>query len=152
MSSYIYTLTAGALVVSILVTLAGSGSMGKLVKLLAGVFMALTVIAPLLKLELPDPEDWMSKLESDGRSAVAAGEEMADEAYRAIIKERMEAYILDKAARYQAAVTVNVVLDQAGVPAAVEISGAVSPYVRAKLAQELHAELGLGEEVQRWTG
>ena len=150
MTAYIYTVTAAALISAILVTLAGRGSTGALVKVLAGIFMALTVVSPILKVELPDPQTWMSGIETDGAAAAAAGEELADEAMRAIIIERTQAYVMDKAARFDVAVAVDVDLDQLGIPVAITLTGHVSPEVKAKMAQELAADLGLGEEVQNW--
>lgn len=151
MTAYIYTVTVTALAASVLVTLVGRGSMGILVKLTAGMFMALTVISPLVKLELPDPETWINGYEADGRRAAMAGEELADKAYRTFIKEQTQAYILDKASRYGACLDVDVVVDDRGFPASVMISGWISPYSKARLAEELDTELGLGEEVQQWT-
>lgn len=152
MTGYICTVTAAALVVAILTALSGSGTMGALVKLVAGVFMALTVVSPLLKLELPDPQAWMSGFEIDGEAAAASGQALADEAYQAIIKQRTEAYILDKAARYGADLEVEVTLDDQGIPVAVTLHGNVSPAARAALTKELALDLGLGEEVQQWIG
>lgn len=150
MIAYIRTVTAAALIVSVLTALAGRGTMGTLFRLTAGVFMALTILSPVLKLELPDMESWISSFEIDGVDAAAAGEAMAEDARRGCIKERTQSYILDKAACYGASLKVEVVLDEEGMPAAVMLRGKISPYAKARMTQELEAELGLGKEVQRW--
>ena len=150
MTESICTVTAAALVVSVLMSLAGHGSMRALVKLVAGVFMALTLISPLMKLEFPDINTWMHALETDGYAAAQAGAGLAEDARRTIIKERTQAYILDKAARYGAALEVDVTVNKNGIPDAVTLTGSISPYAKAAISRELSAELGMEEEMQRW--
>lgn len=150
MKAYILTVTAGAVLVSIVQKLAGKGTMGSLVRLIAGVFMALTVMAPVVKLELPDPAQWLAGLSADGQAAAAVGEKQGKDAAAAIITERTQAYILDKAADYDASLTVRVTLDEAGYPASVTLTGPVSPYARASLERIIASDLGIGEENQQW--
>lgn len=147
---YILSVTAAAILTAIVRDLAGQGNMRKLVEFIGGIFMALTLISPLMKLELPDVENWLGTYAADGEAAAAVGEEMAGDAARAVIKARVEAYILDKAAVYSAAPTVEVELDAEGLPAAVTVAGDISPYAKARLAQMMEADLGLGEEAQTW--
>lgn len=149
-SGYILTVTAASILAAILRTLAGEGSMGKLVQLLAGVFVALTVISPLMHLELPDPARWLEDYAADGTAAAAAGENMARNASRAIITEQAEAYIVDKAALYRANLDAAVELDEDGAPVSVTLTGNVAPYARARLSQIIETDLGIGEEAQRW--
>lgn len=130
--------------------LAGKGAMGNLVKYLAGIFMALTILSPLVRLELPDLTRWMTTFQSEGREAAAAGAEMAEEASRELIKARLEAYILDKAASLGADVTAGVKLDDLGIPESVMIRGKVPAAVKARLAWMLREDLGIGEEGQHW--
>ena len=147
---YILTVTAAAILAAVLQSLAGQGTMGAMVKLITGVFMALTVLSPLVKVEVPDLEQWFSSFAAEGASAAAAGEDMANDAAWAIIKAQVEAYILDKAAGYDASLSVEAVLDETGVPVSVTLSGAISPYARARLMRMLEDDLGLGEEAQQW--
>lgn len=150
MKEYICTVTAAALIVSVLVSLAGRGQMRPLVKFVAGVFMALTAISPLLKLELPDMTSWTVGLEAEGQEAAEAGKALADDAMGTIIMEHTRTYIMDKAARYGVSVEVDVELDDSGIPVGVTLTGEVSPYAKDRLSREMAAELGLKEEVQRW--
>lgn len=150
MKQYILTVVAAAILVSILQSLAGQGAMGSMVKLIGGIFMALTVISPLVKMELPDPVQWFSVLSAEGASAAAEGNAMANDATRSIIKTQVEAYILDKAASYDASLSVETVLDETGVPVMVTLTGAISPYAKARMARMLEDDLGLGKEAQQW--
>lgn len=149
-ASYILSVTAAALLAAILKTLAGQGSMGTLVKFLAGLFMAVTILSPLRHLELPDMNQWLTGIHIDGASAAAVGEEMADEASAAIINQRLEAYILDKAGQLGASLVVDVTLNDDGIPAAVTLEGEIAPGAKGKLAEILETELGLPKEVQHW--
>ena len=151
-ASYILSVTAAAIVTAILLSLAGHGSMAGPVKLLAGVFMTLTVVSPVLKLELPDPAAWLSDYTASAQAAAAMGEELADDAAHSFIKSRTEAYILDKAALYGAALEADVTLDDEGIPVCVTLTGSVSPYARTGLAKIIQEDLGIGEEAQLWRG
>lgn len=146
MRAYILTVVSAAILVSVLRSLTKE----PLVRLVTGVFMALTVASPLVKLELPDVGAWMAAISADGEDAAAEGQQMAKEAERAIIKARVEAYILDKAAGYDAPLAVEVTVGEDAMPVSVTLTGPVSPYAKARLAQMMAQELGLGEEAQTW--
>lgn len=147
LAQYILTVTAAAMLVGILQSLAGQGSMGTLTKLLGGVFLALTILSPVLRLEIPDPAEWFADFTLDGESLVAEGSAMAADAKADIIRSQLEAYILDKAG---ADLAVAVELDEMGIPCGVTLTGDVSPHTKAQLSRMLEDDLGLGEEVQQW--
>lgn len=147
LTQYILTVVAAAMLVGILQSLAGQGTMGILTKLLGGVFLALTMLSPVLKLEIPDPAAWFSDMVMDGESLAAEGEAMAADAKEDIIRSQVEAYILDKA---DADLAVSVELDAEGIPCGVTLTGDVSPRTKAQLSRMLAEDLGLGEEVQQW--
>ena len=147
LTQYILTVVAAAMLVGILQSLAGQGTMGTLTKLLGGGFLALTMLSPVLKLEIPDPAEWFSDAVMDGESMAAEGTAMAADAKEDIIRSQVEAYILDKAG---VDLAVSVELDAAGVPCGVTLTGDISPPAKAKLSRVLAEELGLGEEVQQW--
>ena len=150
MTQYIVTVTAAAALVSILLKLAGPGTMGAIIRLTAGVFMALTVLGPVWKLELPDVSQWIAVSAAEGQAAAAEGEKMGRDTQQAIIKQRMEAYILDKAEAYDAVLEVEVTLDGDGLPASVVLTGPVDPYTKACLTRIIASELGMEKEVQQW--
>lgn len=147
LAQYILTVVAAAMLVGILQSLAGQGTMGTITKLLGGVFLALTMLSPVLTLEIPDPAEWFSDVVMDGESMAAEGMAMAADAKEDIIRSQVEAYILDKAG---ADLAVAVELDAAGVPCGVTLTGDISPRTKAQLSRMLAEDLGLGEEVQQW--
>lgn len=151
-AGYILTVTAAAVLAAIVKHLAGQGAMGTLIRFLCGLFLVLTMLSPLLKLELPALDDWLADFRYDGRDAADTGAEMAAEARHHIIKSRMEAYILDKAALYGAELRVDVDLDGSGIPEGVTLEGKISPGTRQVLARWMTTELGIEEEMQHWIG
>lgn len=150
LTRYILSVTAAAVLVSILRIMAGEGVMGKLTKLLTGLFLAVTVLSPLVQLEIPDPSGWLEDYLADGDEAARAGEVLAKEYSHAIISEEIEAYILDKAASIGASLAVEVRLDDGGLPETVTLTGSISPGCRAQLSRMVLEELGVGEEAQIW--
>ena len=80
----------------------------------------------------------------------AEGTALAADAKADIITAQVEAYILDKAALYQAPVTVDVTLDEEGTPVSVRLSGAVSPYAKTRLSEMMETDLGIKKEAQQW--
>ena len=154
MRAYILSVCAAALIASILINLAGNGSVGKFMKMLSGLFLAVTVMAPLVHLELPDPSAWIEDFSREGREAAAEGEQMAREYSAAIISAEVEAYILDKASIYGAELMVDIEMGagETPVPESIRIQGSISPYGRMQLQQLLTEEFGIPKEQQIWIG
>ena len=151
MTGYILSVTCAAVLAAILRTIAGEGAMGKLTKLLSGLFLAVTVLSPLVKIEIPDPARWLEDYMAEGEAAAQTGEVMAKEYSASIISAELEAYILDKAAELGCTVTAEVRLNDGGLPASVTLSGSVSTADKAALPRMLVRELGIGEEAVIWS-
>ena len=79
---------------------------------------------------------------------------MAYQAMTELIKEKSQAYILDKAAELDASITADVTISEEELPKplSVVISGQVSPYNRKRLESILETDLGIAKENQVWTG
>ena len=80
------------------------------------------------------------------------GSREAEAQKEAIIKTRLEAYIVEKARQANASVTADITLGQEGLPQAVTVTGALSPAARGRLKQILTQELGIPEVRQQWNG
>lgn len=151
---YFLSVTAAALICGIVTGLLGKkGTAAAFIKLIAGMFLAFTVINPLARLEWDRLTDYVDDISVDSSAAVGAGTAAAQNAFRDGIKAQTEAYILDKAAAWDAGLTVEVSLSNTDppVPVAVFLSGQVSPYAKAQLAQMMEQELGISKEDQIWT-
>ena len=153
MKGYLISVVAAAMICGIIQKLLGEkGTIGLMGKLLCGVFLALTLIAPLRSVKLQDPDSFAHAYAQDAKMLTLEGEEYAQDALAASIKQRTEAYILDKAAGMDVALTVEVTLDesQIPVPLSVRITGAVSPYAKQRLTTIIQEELGIDKEHQIW--
>jgi hypothetical protein len=152
--TYLLSVIAAAVICSLVTAIPGkSGSISSVLKLMTGIFMAVTVLSPLVPFQLPNIQSYMDTFHADAITAVSAGQHMADSDMRQIIKSRVEAYILDKAAAYGVDLTVEVSLtdDEVPVPCGVKLSGAVSPYAKLTLSNMLVEDLGIRKEEQIWT-
>lgn len=150
---YILSVVAAAIICAIIKTLAdGKSTPSYIIKLLAGLFVALTVIAPVAKLELRDITDYVQNFQISADAAVQSGISYSVTELSAIIKGRTQAYILDKAQSLGAEIVADVHLndDLPPVPCTVTLTGQVSPYVKERLTQYIADDLGIAEENQEW--
>lgn len=153
--TYLISVTAASLVCGIVNTLAGKkGTISSVIKLLTGLFLALTVVRPVVDLSIPDLNSYISSINTDAQAAVADGKNMASAELSAIIKAQTQAYILDKAASLGVDMEVEVILSDGAppLPVGVILTGAVSPYAKAHLSTYLEETLGIPREAQQWTG
>ena len=152
---YILSVTTAAILLSILHTIAGKKSTtAVLVKLIGGLFVAFTVIAPVADVNTGPLLSFSADLSEQGSAFAALGEANSGAELRGIIKQRCEAYILDKALTYGADLDVEVSLtgDDIPVPAEVRLQGSISPYTKATFTQWLEDEMGIPKEQQLWIG
>jgi hypothetical protein len=148
MKAYAMTVICAAFALAILAAIAPDGP-GKGTRQLAGtVFLVLTVLAPLGRSRLPALD--LSALTREGESVAQMGKVQYEAAYSAGITERLEAYILTKAAALGLEPQVRVELDPEGMPERVELTADAEPQVREMLTGQLVRELGLKREDVIW--
>lgn len=152
---YILSVTAASILLGIAQTLVGKkGGSATLVRLIGGLFLAFTVIAPLADVDLGAVFDAPWDFAQQGSTIVAQGEQISRDELRRIIKQRCEAYILDRASTLHTQLEVEVTLSQDDVPfpTAVRLRGSVSPYTKTILQQWLSEDMGIPRENQIWIG
>lgn len=149
---YLLGVSAAALVCGIATKLIRKGMIGSVVKLMAGVFVALAVAAPLVEIRLDALSDLTLDAQTDAAQVAADGENSARQAMAQIISQKSAAYILDKAEALGASLTVEVTVSADGypVPCSVELAGRVSPYAKSVLAAYISDQLGIDTEEQTW--
>ena len=150
---YLISVTAAALLCGILKSLMGEkGSSAALVRLICGIFLALTVIRPLKELTLTDISLLPSGFLTEARATSGKGVEYTRQTRADLIKEQCEAYILDKAKTLGASIQVEIGISEAGepIPAGSIITGNLSPYARNQLSNALEKDLGIAQEDQKW--
>lgn len=152
-SEYLLRILAVGVVCAICSCLTHSNrTSGGLIRMLCGIFLAVTLIAPLTKVKLENFSDYLDTVTAQASALSKDGDLDAKNELYAVIKEQVESYILDKANSLgvHVQVTASISQDDVPVPQRVEISGSVSPYHKKVLSQYIQQELGVPEAQQIW--
>lgn len=149
---YLLRLLWAALVCGIVNRTAKGSVCAPVIRLLCGVFLTVVLVQPLGSFSFDAPLQWTQGLETAAADAVRQGSREAQAQKEAIIKTRLEAYIVEKAAQAGASVTADITLGGDGLPRAVTVTGALSPAVKGRLKRMLTQELGIPEVRQQWNG
>ena len=152
---YLLTVTAAAIICGMAKTIADEKTVsGTVIRLIAGLIMTLSVLSPVVKLNLGELPDITSAFVAEGKVAASRGEELAARQAMVIIKDQLQAYILDKAASFGAELEVEVLMpdDGSAQPEGVILWGNVSPYAKARLQDMIEEDLNIAKEKQQWIG
>lgn len=151
--TYLLTVVSASIICALVINFLGKKSpYSPIIMLLSGLFLSITVISPLTKLNLDNISSYFDDFGTEASAAVYDGTNMANTSVAAIIKENTEAYILDKANSFGATVNVDVSLndDTPPLPVSVVIRGAVAPYVKVKIQEIIENDLAIPKENQSW--
>lgn len=150
---YLLSVTAAAFLCAIAKHIVGEkGSAGKLIPVITGLFLCITVISPVIHIRLGDIEEYFDDFNLEAGAYSSDGHEIAHEEMKKIIKEQTEAYILDEAERLGTQITVDIQLsdDDSLIPCAVQIQGSTSPYQKQRMSKYISDYLGIPQENQIW--
>ena len=150
--AYLLRLLWAAMVCGILNRMVKGSGCAPVIRLLCGVFLTVVLVQPLCGISFEEPLRWTEDLNALGAEIVAQGSREAQAQKEAIIKARLEAYIVEKAAQAGASVTADITLGGDGLPRAVTVTGALSPAAKRKLRQVMTEALGIPEVRQQWNG
>ena len=151
---YLFSLCAAALLCSLVRALVPKGRMKSICSLLCGMFLAMTALSGLAGWALEDVAEELSRMRIAAEEARTGVEIRNREALQAIIKQKTEAYIWDKAQELGLAVAIDVTVAEDAsypYPAAVRITGSFSEMQRQSLTQYIEENLAIGKEQQTWT-
>jgi hypothetical protein len=151
--TYLLAVVGAAMICGIITRLVGEkGTQGAMIKLIAGLILAFTVIRPVANIRLDGFADFADLYTDAGALAASEGKQLTYDAIRASIKAQTEAYILDKAAGLDLDLEVEVTVsqDEIPVPKSVRLSGKSSPYAKSRLQAIITQELGVEKENQVW--
>ena len=154
MKQYILTIVSVAVLSSVLLKLLNDKSSAyKLIKLMCGIIMVLTIVSPWTKVTIDDYLEGFEWVKRDAAAVQEEGEILVQQKLKESITERTEAYILDKAALLGADISVSITCTTSDVPIpiSVELSGNASPYAKSRLRQILSSDVGIPEDKQIWT-
>ena len=152
--AYLLSVSAAALLCGLVRYFIGKkGTSAAVGNMVAGIFLLVTIISPLTGLDNLKLENITDRWQAEAADAASLGSNEAKKAQDAIIKQQLEAYILDKATVYHADLQVDIILSKTGnaVPVAVSLQGAVAPYAKQQLQQMIEQDLGISKENQQWT-
>lgn len=149
---YIISVTAAAMLCSILTAIVGGKQIKPIWKLIVGIFLTLTAIRPLADIDLGAVPTLAEGYTLQAEEAVMTGKELMDSQKQTIIKSRLESYILDKAEGLGVTLTVDILLDEHGLPVSVQLNGDVSPGAKSRLKSIIAVDLGIPKEAQIWCG
>jgi len=152
--SYVLRIIAAAIICAVVRGLLNEKTTtGQVANLLCGIFMAVTVIAPLANISFQNITCYLDDISVSADAYVEDGKTLAQDSISEIIITKTNAYILDKAKSMGLQIEVEVELDADNntVPCGITIHGAVSPYAREELGAYIEENLGIAKEFQKWT-
>ncbi len=152
-AEYLLSITAAAIICVAVKYIPGNKSTaGNMISIVAGVFMLITVLSPLLNKSFRNLEEYFADFYFSGDDVALSAAEEANTQLREIIKQQAEAYIMEETTRMSLSVSieVNVANTEPPVPNFITISGNVSPYNKAQLTGYIADNLGIAQENIRW--
>lgn len=150
---YLLSLVVSAIICAIAKSVTSEKTFtGGITRLIAGIIMTLTVLSPVMTINIADLSILTTDLTDEAAAAAAAGKEMASSEMNSIIIQQTQAYILDKAADFGAALEVEVLMpqDSSSLPIGVILNGNVSPYAKTQLQRIIAEDIQITKENQQW--
>ena len=149
---YLISIAAVSMITSIILGITKkNGAVSAIVKLLAGLFVTISVLNPLIGIRLGSAQTYFEQLSINGADAANFGQFAAEEEMKELISERCQSYVYEKARSLGADIVVDVYLHEL-LPSSVVISGAISPNAKKQLSDYITENLGVSLEDQQWIG
>jgi len=149
---YVLSVICAAMICAILLDLADKCGFRKQIQLVCSIFVACTLLSPLVRFEIPTLAGLGSDYRELAHSAAAQGETIRIQSVAAIIRQETEAYILKEAKSIGADVEVDVQLDYGDPPKPTDVTlrGTFDADAEIQLSRFLADELGIQKEHQTW--
>ncbi len=150
---YLLGIISAALLISLAQALIPGQRMRRAAGLTGGLILILVVLAPLRTISFADIAQQMSRLWMDADAAQTGISVDNRDLIAAIIKDKTEAYILDKAGQLGCRVTVQVEVEadaQYPYPCAAVLIGTWTEEQREALRSYMSADLAIPEDAQTW--
>lgn len=154
LKKYVLSVICAAAICGIINGIPVDGSHSKLLKILCGVFMAITILKPLPGIPKQDVSTYFEKYTIEADIIAKRGISDALQAQKEVIINETEAYILNKASCLNSEIEVQVILEgnEGLIPTSVVIKGDLSAEEKEYLQQSIANELGISKERQVWYG
>lgn len=150
---YLLSIVAISLLASLLLTLVPKGSVHRTLSFLCGLAVILVTIGPVAKLDFEDLARSFSQMQIGSDFSGEDVQTNNDELIAAIIKEKAETYIWDKAHALGLSLTVTVEVktgDGYPYPYSVSVRGACSRQQKTQLERDIAANLAIPSQRQEW--
>lgn len=153
LAGYVLRLSCGSLLSALLLSVSGcSGSSGKILKQLTGLFLTFLAISPIRTLEmtdlLPDP----SWYQTQGTEYTLEGKIAAQEAFSELITDQYRAYILTRAEELSLSPEILLQTDpDTGLLLELTLRCNAAPAEKQLLTDLLCRDLGLERSAIHWT-
>lgn len=148
--AYILTIAVAAITGAVIMSLTpGTSGHQRIIKMTCGLFLLVTVCVPMGEIEpmeletLDDFRDEAARIESDTQKQVE--QELAT-----VIREKVAAYIEDKAETMGAKLSVEVTLNEDMLPWEITLTGRVAPYAKSQLKAQIQEALAIPAQRQVW--
>lgn len=155
MKSYLLSVTAASILcASIKRIFDKKNGVCSIIRFVSGIMLSVVVISPILKININELDlDSILGVNAD-LFPVAEGEAEGVSAQKEIIQQTTAAYIQNKAAEFDCALDVEVMLQEEHpyAPRAVVLNGAVSPYAKTEICNWIEVNLSIPSEEQKWIG
>ena len=142
----------GTLCGIIQLSFSGKNSTSSAVRLITGLVLTVTVLSPLMHIDVLDLESILHLASIETQGIVAEGEQAAEDQMATLIKQRTESYIMEKAKDFGLGICADVELENTmpPVPRRVTVIGPVTPYAKKQLSLCMREDLEIAEENQIW--
>ena len=150
---YLLSITAAALLLSLLMSLIHNGKMHRLLCFVGSLLMVLAVIRPVVRLDAEDIELAIKNMELETKLSQDDICSQNNQIVADIIKEQCQTYILDKAAANGQDLTVEIIISEEGdypYPVSVVLYGDASQEERERLEKVIEQDIGIPPERQEW--
>lgn len=151
LKDYLVAVCSAAILCAILKQVVGKGKLSSgTIKMLSGLFVAICIIAPWKQFSLQDLQIYNPLDTETAELFVEDGKHRTQNQIDAIITQKVEAYILEKANQLRVQVEVSVELSDEGIPSRSIITGELTKGEREELSAFLASQIGIQREMQIW--
>ena len=149
--SYLFSVCAAAILCGIVLKITPpKGSSAVMIKMLCGIFVMITILSPIISLPDCDFQSYFTGLSGEAMSIVAHGKDNAQAEIDAVMQQRLESYIHEKANSLGVDLDVTITVKD-GVICSFCACGAISPYKKAQISDYVRDQLGIALEDQQWS-
>ena len=150
LGQYVISLTAMVLISSILLSMIKNTAIGTIVRLICGISFITIAISPLVRFKISDFSSIFDVHINFEEAAVRQGIDMMEDDRNMLIRNELEAYILEKASAMDCYIVPEVQLNRDGLPTSVRITGNISEKNRREIVKWITNDLGIPEVDQIW--